>query len=102
MTVGGLLISGVAIGRDRWLREAAQFMDDNGGSGAVPTAFLTAFEEAGSGAPADPSQYGFLHLKDARTIAASGVVPSPNSTGMYWRGRISEITGFSFGQLQAS
>ena len=103
VTVGGLLISGIAIGRDRWFRDTAQFMEEMGGSGVIPETLLKGFQEAESSQDApDPATYGFLHMKDARTIFPHGVVPDNSGPGLYWRGRISEITGFSFGQLKNS
>ncbi|GAA0922074.1 hypothetical protein GCM10009559_05280 [Pseudonocardia zijingensis] len=41
----------------------------------------------------------YIHLRDARVIAA-GVSPLPVA-GMYWRGRMSEVSGWSFGHLGA-
>ena len=38
-----------------------------------------------------------IHLKDARVLAP-GVSPLP-SGGMHWRGRLSEVSGWSFGHL---
>jgi hypothetical protein len=39
----------------------------------------------------------YIHLGDARVLAA-GVSPLPLS-GMHWRGRLSEVSGWSFGHL---
>jgi hypothetical protein len=39
----------------------------------------------------------YIHLKDARVLAP-GVSPLP-SGGMHWRGRLSEVSGWSFGHL---
>ncbi|MEU6282093.1 hypothetical protein [Streptomyces sp. NPDC047028] len=41
----------------------------------------------------------FIHLRDAR-IFQPGQTGLPGN-GMYWRGRLSEITGWSFGKLGA-
>jgi hypothetical protein len=41
----------------------------------------------------------YIHLREARVIAA-GVSPLP-AAGMHWRGRTSEVTGWSFGHLGA-
>lgn len=43
---------------------------------------------------------GFLHLKDAR-VFAPGQAPLP-AVGMYWRGRLADVAGWSFGLLQES
>jgi len=41
----------------------------------------------------------YIHLREARVVAA-GVGP-PAVAGMYWRGRLSEVSGWSFGHLGA-
>jgi hypothetical protein len=41
----------------------------------------------------------YIHLREARVIAG-GVSPLPVA-GMYWRGRMSEVSGWSFGHLGA-
>ena len=41
----------------------------------------------------------YIHLRGARVVAA-GVSPLPVA-GMYWRGRLSEVSGWSFGHLGA-
>jgi hypothetical protein len=42
----------------------------------------------------------YIHLSDARVLA-SGVSPLPPG-GMHWRGRLSEVSGWSFGHLGES
>ena len=42
----------------------------------------------------------YIHLKDARHFHNSGK-PIPGNRGVYWRGRISQISGFSMGSLSA-
>jgi hypothetical protein len=41
----------------------------------------------------------YIHLCDARVVAP-GVTPLP-AAGMHWRGRLSEVSGWSFGHLGA-
>jgi hypothetical protein len=41
----------------------------------------------------------YIHLREACVVAA-GVSPLPVA-GMYWRGRLSEVSGWSFGHLGA-
>lgn len=43
---------------------------------------------------------GLLHLKDAKFFHTNGN-PIPGNRGVWWRGRISEISGFSLGSLEA-
>jgi hypothetical protein len=42
-------------------------------------------------------QTTYIHLTQARIVAA-GVSPLPVA-GMHWRGRLSEVSGWSFGHL---
>jgi hypothetical protein len=42
----------------------------------------------------------FIHLRDARHFHNSGG-PMPGNRGVYWRGRISQVSGFSMGNLSA-
>jgi hypothetical protein len=46
---------------------------------------------------AQQDQTVYIHLTEARVVAA-GVSPLP-AVGMHWRGRLSEIAGWSFGHL---
>lgn len=41
----------------------------------------------------------FIHLKDAKTVSAGRYVPAQ---GALWRGKITEVIGFSFGALADS
>ncbi|MCX5542594.1 gas vesicle protein [Paraburkholderia sp. CNPSo 3076] len=38
----------------------------------------------------------FIHLKNARVCTPSGSAPNP---GMLWRGRLTEVSGFSLGSI---
>lgn len=40
----------------------------------------------------------YIHLKDARCFNTNGN-PIPGNRGVWWRGRISEVDGFSIGSL---
>jgi hypothetical protein len=40
----------------------------------------------------------FIHVKEARFFSGSQALPK--GKGLWWRGRISEISGFSFGRLK--
>lgn len=40
----------------------------------------------------------YIHLKDARFFSTAGE-PIPKNRGVWWRGRLSEISGFSLGLL---
>jgi len=48
----------------------------------------------------DDNGASFIHLQDARFFNTNGA-PIPNNRGMWWRGRISEVSGFILGTLNA-
>jgi hypothetical protein len=127
LTLGGLVISGTIIPAWQWFHEVdhsarAAFVvhvggsidDEHGGwarlfkgaaeSAANDHAERRAAREATEGLPdryqhlvAQQDQTVYIHLAQARVMAA-GVSPLP-AAGMHWRGRLSEIAGWSFGHL---
>ena len=48
-----------------------------------------------------PRSWGFIHLREAR-FHAPGQSPIPGNGGVFWRGKLSSIDGFSLGNLQTS
>ena len=129
LTLGGLVISGTIIPDWQWFDEVehaarAAFVvhvggsidDEHGGwarlfkgaaeSAARDHAERRAAREVTEGLPdryqrlvAQQDRTAFIHLTEARVVAP-GVSPLPGA-GMHWRGRLSEISGWSFGHLGA-
>jgi hypothetical protein len=127
LTLGGLVVSGTIIPDWQWFDEVeraarAAFVvhgggcidDEHGGwatlfegvaeSLAKGQAERRAAREVTEGLPdryqrlvAEQNQTLYIHLTDARIVAA-GMSPLP-APGMHWRGRLSEISGWSFGHL---
>lgn len=58
-----------------------------------------AFRERLATDPKAPSPM-LIHLKDARFFHAAGK-PIPNNRGVWWRGRLSQVSGFMLGTLSA-
>lgn len=52
----------------------------------------------------DPSAVNtvFIHLLDAKLWTPSGAIPSGSRPGVIWRGRLSQVTGYSLGQIVAA
>ncbi|MBF9131691.1 hypothetical protein I0C86_22375 [Plantactinospora sp. S1510] len=105
LNVSGGIVTGTVIGRDRWFRELGDFVE---ASTDTPEARSLAdyLGELMSGIakPDDDDdqvvatlRYGYIHLVNARYVSGSRVMPSQGST--LWRGRLSEIAGFSIGIL---
>ena len=127
LTLGGLVVSGTVIPAWQWFQEVehsarAAFVVHVGGSiddehGGWARLFRGAAEsvardhaerraalQATEGLPdryrrlvVQQDQTVYIHLTEARIVAA-GVSPVLAS-GMHWRGRLSEIAGWSFGHL---
>jgi hypothetical protein len=129
LTLGGLLVSGMVIPDWQWFEEVehaarAAFVVHTGGSiddehggwsslfEGVSESLVQARDERRTAREAaehlsgryqclvaDEDRTTYIHLREARVIAA-GASPLPVA-GMYWRGRMSEISGWSFGHLGA-
>jgi hypothetical protein len=129
LTLGGLVVSGTIIPDWQWFDEVehaarAAFVvhvggsidDEHGGwarlfKGAAESlakdhAERRAAREVTEGLPdryqrlvALQDQTTYIHLTEARVVAP-GVSPLP-AAGMHWRGRLSQISGWSFGHLDA-
>jgi hypothetical protein len=129
LTLGGLIVSGTIIPDWQWFDEVehatrAAFVvhvggsidDEHGGwarlfKGAAESltkdhAERRAAREATEGLPdryqrllAQQDRTAYIHLTEARVVAPD-LSPLP-AAGMHWRGRLSEISGWSFGHLGA-
>ena len=129
LTLGGLVVSGTIIPDWQWFDEVehaarAAFVvhlggsidDEHGGwarlfKGAAESlakdhAERRAARQVIEGLPdryqrllTQQDRISYIHLTEARVVAP-GVSPLP-AAGMHWRGRLSEISGWSFGHLGA-
>src|SRR5919106_677457 len=129
LTLGGLVVSGTVIPDWQWFDEVehaarAAFVVHTGGSiddehggwaslfEGVAESLVQARDEHRAAREATehlPDRYTrliaqadrntYIHLRGARVVAA-GVSPLPVA-GMNWRGRLSEVSGWSFGHLGA-
>jgi len=45
-----------------------------------------------------PPRVAYIHLRDARYFAP-GQSPVPTNTGVLWRGKLTEVDGFSIGTM---
>ena len=109
--VPGAVISGVLIGiKEYYARYGLQWrqvLGDNDAGNALEAkwrkfgedafATIAAEEEKTDVAPVLPS---YIHLRDARIILGSAVVPV--NEGLLWRGRIGAVAGFSVGLMSAN
>jgi hypothetical protein len=129
LTVGGLVVSGTVIPDWQWFDEVehaarAAFVVHTGGSiddehggwarlfRGVAESLVQARDEHRAAREAterlsdryqrllaDDDRTNYIHLREARVVAAGG--SSLPVAGMHWRGRLSEVSGWSFGHLGA-
>jgi hypothetical protein len=118
LTVHGLIISGVMIASWQWFQDAEQLCRDADG-GAVWAEISKVFSE-GLRTVRSESQVVheviedfaqryrdallkvdrpmYIHLRDARSWPGGSTSPIP-TVGTYWRGRLSDVSGWWFGLL---
>jgi hypothetical protein len=109
--VGGLLVSGQLVSGEQYFEGIAA--DFEHGLAAYPQlaqAMKKSFASFGviykSESQPEGSQSvearapNYIHLTDARFFSTAGD-PIPQNKGVWWRGRISAIGGFTIGQLRA-
>ncbi|BDA75939.1 hypothetical protein CAL7716_101050 (plasmid) [Calothrix sp. PCC 7716] len=100
----GNIISGLAISPQRYFDGIAKEFEKAKGSQEVSQALAEGFRmyrdlvtnesEENQGDKLDPV---YINLKNAKFI--SGTVFNVNDSGVYWRGRLDQIDGFSFGNI---
>ena len=105
LNVGGLIIFGELISVKSYFEGVAREMISAHADYATKDAFQQSFkqicaqhEPLSSEASTENKQLPvFVHLKNAKTFLASELA-SPTDKGIWWRGRLSAVDGFSFGQ----
>lgn len=97
LAVGGGVVTGALISHMKWMRLSAETMNATvPGSGVIPDELAKMLvAQASEGTP-----HEYLHLKDARYMSPTGMMPERPQ--MLWRGRISEVAGWSWGSFQVS
>lgn len=106
LTVGGVLISGTLTGVRNYFDElgeyfATPFTSDHNGD-EVSTIFKEIGERCKCVSPAEQTETpSYIHLKNVTFFNSEGK-PMADRSGVWWRGRISEIQGFSPGKLAGS
>ncbi|GAA1395396.1 hypothetical protein ACFQZ4_54105 [Catellatospora coxensis] len=101
VNIGGATVLGVLIGRDVWVEELTAVAAKAGPGGqSLGESFQGLFQSVDLNRPADEEPvYGYLHLRDARYLSGGAVSPQYPNAGFLWRGRISEINGWTLGSL---
>ncbi|RQZ14056.1 gas vesicle protein [Burkholderia sp. Bp9031] len=100
LTIGGSVVTGTLIGGKKYFEELADKVGNAWpGSAEVKEEMRKVFAQPASlyenGGPPSAS---YIHLKDAKFVQPTAVFPAH---GILWRGRLSEVSGFSIGSLTA-
>ncbi len=95
LNVSGTTVTGELVGRNSWLDLLALELPGNDGStlgGSLQENFRTDDDDL-----VDYTTYGFIHLRDAKFFVGNKM--APGSGGVLWRGRLSEVSGWCFGEM---
>jgi len=107
LQVSGLLVSGYLVsGKAYFEAIGEQIVGGFAQNAALADEMRKMFATFESAYPSDPSQTDrpvpqFIHLQNARFYSTDGK-PVPSDEGVWWRGRISEISGVVVGILDVS
>jgi hypothetical protein len=104
LQVSGLLVSGYLVsGKAYFEATGQQIISGFAQNAALADQMRKMFATFESAYPSDPTQTDrpipqFVHLRNARFYSTDGT-PVPSDAGVWWRGRISEISGIVIGIL---
>ncbi len=105
LTVGGTVVTGQLISGKEYLELSAGQISDvfkrlgvsEEGAKTIKESFSKPAQKLYSEeAEAQPTGYGYIHLKNARIVAGA---TSHTLGGSLWRSRLSAVDGFSLGEL---
>jgi hypothetical protein len=101
LAVGGGVVSGVLIAREKWLDKYVLAYSASSEEGqAVARRLREAFSQNDLiESEATPFSYHYLHLQDAQVVHGSTGLPADR--GGFWRVRLDAVTGWSPGTLRA-
>lgn len=100
LVVGGGIVTGKLIDLKQYFREFGRLWNRSGtDEGAQLEEYFRKFGEdpAPRAEDAPPVLYNFIHLKDAHFGGGLGLMPT--NMGFLWRGRLSQVSGFSLGAM---
>src|SRR5688572_8180609 len=102
LQVSGLLVSGVLVGGKAYFEGFAEDISSSIADPELAASIRNSFAKYGEiyseqeGEQLPPPDY--IHLRNTRFFNTSGN-PIPKNTGVWWRGRLSEVGGFTLGSL---
>lgn len=106
LSIPGGVITGLLIGYREWLsRIEARIARDSPNAAGMFDAWAEQDDETQWGDELEDSDVprtmpNFVHLADANYVEWSGLIPNEDSEGLMWRGRLSEVSGWSLGSFK--
>lgn len=101
LTLPGGVVTGMLVGRTQWLGLFREALTATGETGAaigsqIEQAWLKRMDDEDTTLP-----YGFVHLQGAKFLLGSSQHSLvPHNEGLLWRGRLSEVSGWSLGGVE--
>lgn len=104
LTVGGFLVSGTLIGVRKYFDDLGDHfvgnLESHESSGQIRGTFQKIGEQCSCVSPSEKTETpSYIHLKNARFFNTQEKSIPENTTGVMWRGRISEVQGFAPGLI---
>lgn len=103
LNVGGFLVSGQLVGGKEYFEgfgsDFAGAFSDSESAEYIQKSFAKHGEIYSSDKETSPPP-SYIHLKEAKFFNTNGN-PIPGNRGIWWRGRLSQVDGFSLGSLSA-
>lgn len=119
LNISGGLVSGWVVSGNEYFHGIANVLEEAGGDAFAQVMRQVAVqrypmfqvgaddtedqESEGDSAPEDELEsedyqsVGYIHLRDARFFYGGDAIP--NNQGVWWRGKLSEVVGFTYGLL---
>ncbi len=103
LTVGGILVSGTLVGVRQYFDELSADFASPFDTGSNPEVIKDTFKKIGEQcscvSPSEKTETpSYIHLKNVHFANVQGKRVSENK-GIWWRGRISQVQGFTPGKL---
>ncbi len=115
LTISGGLVSGWVVSGNEYFHGIANVLEEAGGEAFAQVMrqvavqrypmFQAGMEEADPTSEAEPDELegsdyqsvGYIHLRDARFFYGGNAIPG--NQGVWWRGKLSAVVGFTYGLL---
>ena len=103
LTVGGILVSGTLVGVRQYFDDLSEYFASPFDTGKDSEMIKDTFKKIGDQctciSPSEQTENpSYIHLKNTNFSDGQAKIPYGN-TGTWWRGRISEVQGFTPGKL---